>query len=88
MFYDFLSELQTDVHLGLKLRQVEVAQVQVPILGVPLCICPALVKGDGFFLIDEDRKCILMKDLPENEPMVNMHGDNHKIQGSKQGKEF
>lgn len=45
MFHDFLSELQTDVHLGLKLRQVEAAQVQVPILGELLCICPALVKG-------------------------------------------
>lgn len=58
MSCDFLSELQTDVPLGLKLRQVEVAQVQVPIPGELLCIRPALVKGDVFFLIDEDRKCI------------------------------
>lgn len=84
MFHDFLLELQTDVHLGLKLRQVEAARVQVPILGVLLCIYPALVKRDVCFLIGKDRKCI--SDLPENKPIVNMHGDDHKIQGSEQGR--
>lgn len=29
-----------------------------------------------------------MKDLPENKPMVNIHGDDHKIQGSGQGNKF